>query len=107
MTWGLDGVYIDQFSLAWSEDGNRYTMDQWDGRTVILDADGRVKEKRGDLGLMSAEARREWVEAGLDRAARWVVCNTLPAVFDVAESAHVPFHWKPRATIPSRERARP
>ena len=76
---GFDGLYIDQFSLAWSNDSTRYTGERWDGRTVRLDAAGRVAEMPGDLGLLSADARREWVQLVLDRG-KTVVCNTTAAL---------------------------
>jgi len=77
---GLDGLYIDQFSLAWSESPERYNKAAWDGRTVVLDENGRVAAQWTDLGLVSAEARRICVQNVLDRG-KTVVCNTLPALF--------------------------
>jgi len=79
---GLDGLYIDQFSLAWSESPERYNKAAWDGRTVVLDENGRVAAQWTDLGLVSAEARRIWVQNVLDRG-KTVVCNTLPALFEL------------------------
>lgn len=79
---GFDGVYIDQFSLAWSSAPQRYSKEGWDGRTVTLDADGRVLERWTDLGLVSAQARRDVVTDVLDRG-KTVVANTLPAVFEL------------------------
>lgn len=79
---GLDGLYIDQFSLAWAEHPQRYNKAAWDGRTVILDENGRVAGQWMDLGLVSAAARRVWVQTVLDRG-KTVVCNTLPAVFEL------------------------
>lgn len=76
---GFDGVYIDQFSAAYSTGRDRYTRERWDGRTVTLDASGRVSEKLADVGLISAAARREWVEFVLGRE-KTVVCNSQPAV---------------------------
>jgi hypothetical protein len=76
---GLDGVYIDQFSLAWGEDFTRYSKERWDGRTVTLGADGRVQGAMTDLGLVSGSARRAWIEAVLKRG-KTVVCNTNPTV---------------------------
>ncbi len=81
---GLDGLYIDQFSLAWSESPLRYTKSAWDGRTVVLDANGRVAAQWMDLGLVSAAARRIWVQSALDRG-KTVVCNTLPALFELQD----------------------
>jgi hypothetical protein len=71
---GFDGLYIDQFSLAFGS-ADRYTYDRWDGRTVELDATGRVSAKLADLGLLSAPARRQWVEMVLKRGKK-VVCNS-------------------------------
>ena len=76
---GFDGAYIDQFSMAYSTGRDRYTRERWDGRTVRLDATGRVQEKLADLGLVSAPARKAWVEFVLDRD-KTVVCNSQPAV---------------------------
>jgi hypothetical protein len=76
---GFDGVYIDQFSMAYSTGRDRYTRERWDGCTLRLDASGRVQEKIADLGLVSAPARREWVEFVLGRG-KTVVCNSQPAV---------------------------
>jgi len=76
---GFDGVYIDQFSMAYNVGVDRYTCERWDGRTVTLDAGGRVVEKVADLGLVSAPARREWVEFVLSQG-KIVVCNSHPVV---------------------------
>ncbi len=81
---GFDGLYIDQFSLAWGNDSTRYTGERWDGRTVRLDAAGRVAEMPGDLGLISADARRRWVQMVLDRG-KTVVCNTTPALEELRD----------------------
>lgn len=78
----LDGVYIDQFSLAWSDDTTRYSKEKWDGRTVRLDADGRIQSTITDLGLVSSTARRAWVESVLQRG-KTVVCNTNPATAEL------------------------
>ncbi len=79
---GLDGVYIDQFSLSWNDDKTRYSRERWDGRTVNLGPDGRVASTMCDLGLISAPARRAWVEAALKRD-KTVVCNTNPTVSEL------------------------
>ena len=79
---GLDGVYIDQFSLSWNDDATRYSKERWDGRTVNLGPDGRVASTMCDLGLISAPARRGWVEAALKRG-KTVVCNTNPTVAEL------------------------
>ncbi|HJN17339.1 MAG TPA: hypothetical protein QGH10_17675 [Armatimonadota bacterium] len=74
---GFDGVYIDQFSLAFSVASDRHTRERWDGRTVRLDPAGNVTEQIADVGLISAEARAEWVKFGLDRG-KTVVANSHP-----------------------------
>ena len=79
---GFDGVYIDQFSLAFSVASDRYTRERWDGRTVRLDAAGNVTERIADVGLISAQARAEWVKFGLDRG-KTVVANSQPAVAEL------------------------
>ncbi len=81
---GLDGVYIDQFSGAYGTGRDRYTHDRWDGRTVELGTDGRVVKKLGDVSLLSANARREWVQFALGRG-KAVVCNSQPAVSELQD----------------------
>ncbi|MFQ6096143.1 MAG: hypothetical protein ACE5O2_00320 [Armatimonadota bacterium] len=76
---GFDGVYIDQFSMGYSRGRDRYSKERWDGRTVMLDGAGRVAAKMADLALVSAGARREWVQFVLERG-KVVVCNSHPAV---------------------------
>jgi hypothetical protein len=76
---GFDGLYIDQFSLAFNTGDIRYSLDRWDGRTVKIGPDGRVAAKITDLGLVGGEARKAWVSFVLDRG-KTVVANTLPAV---------------------------
>jgi hypothetical protein len=81
-TVGFDGVYIDQFSMAYSTGADRFTKERWDGRTVMLDAAGRVRARMADLGLVSARARAEWVKFVLGRG-KVVVCNSQPAVAEL------------------------
>lgn len=76
---GLDGVYIDQFSLAFNTGLVRWTQERWDGRTVKLDPNGRVAQKLADTGLISASARKEWVESVLKRG-KIVVANSNAAL---------------------------
>jgi hypothetical protein len=76
---GFDGLYIDQFSLAFNTGDIRYSLDRWDGRTVKIGPDGRVTAKVADLGLVGGQARRAWVNFVLERG-KTVVANTLPAV---------------------------
>jgi len=79
---GFDGVYIDQFSLAFNLE-DHFTYDYWDGNTVDIDpATGKVVRKYADVSLIGAPARRAWVEAVLGRG-KVVVANTTPAVSEL------------------------
>jgi hypothetical protein len=76
---GFDGVYFDQFSLAFGY-ADRYTYDFWDGHTVDINpGTGQITRKYAELGVLSAAARRQWVEAVRSRG-KVVVANSLPAV---------------------------
>ena len=87
---GFDGVYLDQFSQAYSTGRDRYTYDEWDGRTVLLDRRGGVKQQLADVGLISAEARRDWVKSILDRG-KMAVCNSQPAVAELQQLPTIRF----------------
>ncbi|MCD6352499.1 MAG: hypothetical protein J7M26_10295 [Armatimonadetes bacterium] len=74
---GLDGVYIDQFSM--SRGVHAYDYGRWDGHTVDLDPEtGAVKSKYAYVAIASAQSRRGIVEAVLQRG-KTVVTNG-PAV---------------------------
>lgn len=76
---GFDGVYIDQFSAAYGG-RDHYTYERWDGHTVDIDPQtGRVTRQYADLALISAPARRQWVEYVLSKG-KIVVANSMPAV---------------------------
>jgi hypothetical protein len=76
---GFDGVYFDQFSLAFGYQ-DRYSYERWDGHTVDIEpATGQIARKYADLGMLSATARRRWVEAVRSRG-KVVVANSMPAV---------------------------
>ena len=80
---GFDGLYIDQFSMAYNCLANgatdRYTYDRWDDRTVTLDAAGNVTAQFADLALLTAPARRSWLDLLL-ASDKIAVCNTCAAV---------------------------
>ena len=60
---GLDGVYIDSFTYYYNR-----THDRWDGHTVdVHPGTGEVRAKYARLGLLTADARRQWVKAITDR----------------------------------------
>ena len=92
---GFDGLYIDQFSLAFG-DADRYTYDRWDGRTVELDATGRVHRKLADLG---ADQRRGPAQVDRDDpAARQASGLQLePRDRGVAEPTRLALHGDPGA----------
>ena len=76
---GLDGVYIDQFSLAFGRKG-RYDYSKWDGYTVDIDPKtGRIERKYTDAGLVGAKARKRLCEYVLSKG-KIVVANTMPVV---------------------------
>lgn len=76
---GVDGCYIDQFSYAYGQ-VDRYTYDRWDGVTVEIDErTGKVVRQYADLALLTAAARKQWVDEILRRGGV-VVANSMPAV---------------------------
>ena len=57
---GLDGIYIDCFSMAYSGSmaHMRYDYSKWDGHTVDIDPNtGRVTRRYTDAGFVGAESR--------------------------------------------------
>ncbi|NUN96567.1 MAG: hypothetical protein HUU16_10380 [Candidatus Omnitrophica bacterium] len=76
---GLDGLYIDQFSLAFN-DSQRYSHENWDGRTVDVNPSaGEIARRYTDGALVGIEARRELAEYVLARG-KYMLANTFPAV---------------------------
>ncbi len=74
---GFDGIYFDQFSFAYSR-RDRYTREFWDGSTVDIDPrTGQITQQYADLGMVTAPARRIWVEEVLKRG-KVVVANSMP-----------------------------
>ena len=61
---GLDGLYIDSFSLATEfKTQMRFNYAAWDGRTVDIDPDtGRVLRKYTDAAFVGAAAREELIQ---------------------------------------------
>lgn len=57
---GLDGIYIDGFSLAFKGDpSQRYTYDRWDGVTVDIDAHtGEILRRYTDCAWLVIEAQK-------------------------------------------------
>ncbi len=72
---GMDGVYIDQFSLAFN-DLQRYSYDRWDGLTVDIDpATGKITRRYTDGAFVGVGARKAFIEYVLSRGGV-VVANT-------------------------------
>lgn len=79
---GVDGLYIDQFSLAFNDD-QRYSYDSWDGTTVDVDLKtGQIARRYTDGGLVGAGARRDLAEYVLKKG-RYMLANTFPVVPDM------------------------
>ncbi|MBI4602266.1 MAG: LamG domain-containing protein [Planctomycetes bacterium] len=76
---GLDGIYIDQFSLAFSS-SQRYSFERWDGVTVDLDPrTGRIARRYTDGALAGVGARKRLIDYVLPRGGV-MVTNTNCAV---------------------------
>jgi len=75
---GLDGLYIDQFNMAFNH-GQRYSYDKWDGTTVDIDLHtGRIVRHYTDAGLVGIDARRDLADYVLGKG-RYMLANTFPA----------------------------
>jgi hypothetical protein len=55
---GFDGVYMDMFGYG----GGNYTYEKWDGHTVDIGSDGEIVREYADLALLTAPARKAWLE---------------------------------------------
>jgi len=78
---GMDGVYIDQYTLSWGPIGrmDRHTYEKWDGYTVDIDEKtGKITRKYTDCGLVGAEARKKIIEHVLSKGGI-VVINSFPS----------------------------
>ena len=79
---GLDGLYIDQFSMAFN-DSQRYSYDKWDGTTVDVDnTTGRIVRRYTDAALMGIGARKDLADYVLSKS-RYMLANTFPATADL------------------------
>jgi Concanavalin A-like lectin/glucanases superfamily len=85
---GFDGLYIDQFSMAFN-DSQRYSYDAWDGTTVDVDnTTGRIVRRYTDAALVGIGARRDLADYVLSKSS-YMLANTFPAA---AELQSVPMH---------------
>lgn len=98
---GLDGVYIDQFTLNWGPIGraDRHTYEKWDGFTVDIDEKtGRIIRKYTDCGVIGAEARKDILNYIVNKGGISVVNSfpsaneeqNIPGVFRFAEFENDP-----------------
>lgn len=98
---GLDGVYIDQFTLNWGPIGraDRHTYEKWDGLTVDIDEKtGELTRKYTDCGVIGAEARKDILNYIINKGAISVVNSypsaneeqNIPNVFRFAEFENDP-----------------
>ncbi|MFH1008341.1 MAG: hypothetical protein V1800_12710, partial [Candidatus Latescibacterota bacterium] len=79
---GLDGIYIDQFNLAFNA-RQRYSYEQWDGVTVDMDpGTGLIARRYTDGALVGTGARKELIEYVLGKG-KVMVTNTCPAAKEV------------------------
>ena len=79
---GLDGIYIDCFSMAYSGGmaHMRFDYGKWDGHTVDVDSDtGRVSAAYTDAGLVGAASRAALIRYCL-RDGGVFVANSYPVV---------------------------
>ena len=85
---GLDGLYIDQFSMAFN-DHQRYSYQGWDGVTVDIDPrTGTVLRKYIDTAYVGIGARRSLADYVVGKG-KFMIANTFPAT---AEMQSVPIH---------------
>ena len=100
---GLDGLYIDQFNLAFSA-GQRYSYHAWDGVTVDIDKrTGRITRRYTDGGYVSIGARTDLARYVLSKGT-YMIANTFPSVpqmqavpmhrFNESEWSFDPMTWK-------------
>lgn len=79
---GLDGLYIDQFSMAFN-DHQRYSYQGWDGVTVDIDPQtGTVLRKYIDAAYVGIGARRSLADYVV-RKGKFMIANTFPATAEM------------------------
>ncbi len=75
---GLDGLYIDQFNMAF-HDAQRYSYDKWDGRTVDINTEtGEIASRYTDAALVGIDAHRSLTDYVNGRGG-YMLANTFPA----------------------------
>ena len=95
---GLDGIYQDQFSMAFHTTtdysntiSQRYSHERWDGVTVDIDpSTGKIVRRYTDGGLVGIGARKELIDYVLSRGAT-MIANSHCAVEELQSCAIVRF----------------
>jgi len=92
---GVDGIYMDQFAngtmYAMTIAKDRTSYDRWDGRSVVLNADGTIKMKVFDVGYACGPSRAKIIRQVLDRG-KIFVANTQPVTTSEAEAGGLRFY---------------
>lgn len=79
---GFDGLYIDQFSLAFGK-AQRYSYKEWDGVTVSVDSlTGEIIKRYTDAAFVGIKARKKFIEYILSKE-KCFVANTYPCAKEV------------------------
>ncbi|MBO5667936.1 MAG: hypothetical protein J6S43_02300 [Lentisphaeria bacterium] len=76
---GYNGIYIDQFAAgaaAWNR-VDRARFDKWDGFSVNMSADGKIKDKLYDYTVTASSARVNITQHVLDKGGIFIA-NTQP-----------------------------
>lgn len=89
---GLDGIYIDGFSLALKGDpSQRYTYDRWDGVTVDIDAHtGKILRRYTDCAWVGVQAQKSLIQYVHSRSGI-LVANTAASAQEVQSSSVMRF----------------
>ncbi len=84
---GLDGIYIDCFSLAFRADpSQRYTFDRWDGVTVDINAEtGKILRHYTDAAYVGVQAQKSLIQYAHSRSGI-LVANTAASAKEVQSS---------------------
>ncbi|MBR2357242.1 MAG: hypothetical protein IKD10_12825 [Lentisphaeria bacterium] len=91
----VDGIYIDQFangtmySVANSRD--RISYEKWDGRTVLLNPDGTIKNKLFDIGYACSKTRADYIRFVTSRG-KFFLANTQPVTTTEAAAGGMRFY---------------
>ena len=92
---GVDGIYIDQFAngtmYPMTVAKDRTSYDRWDGRSVVLNPDGTIKQKVFDIGYACAASRANIIRQVLDRG-KLFLANTQPVTTTEAEAGGLRFY---------------